>query len=160
MSDLKDEDANEGYQFATKDLLNNGLHARLTFFWLNHFVTQYGEYRCPSYMYQYYTTLQKHAIGNFKEFVREIGLTPAMLTFLNNLENTRKRPNENYARELYELFTLGEDIGYNQSDIEETSRAMTGYNLREDRCGPISFDPTTFDNGIKTIFGRTGNWNI
>ena len=155
----KNKKRDEGYAIATKDLLNNGLHGRLTFFWLNHFVTQYGEYNCPAYMYQYYIKLQEHAIGNFKEFTREIGLTAAMLAFLNNFENTKRRPNENYARELFELFTLGEDIGYTQDDIEEASRAMTGYNSRDEVCGPISFDPETFDTGTKTIFDRTGNWD-
>ncbi len=164
---IADEDAlreakelrkNEGFLMAAKDLLKNGLHGRLTFFWLNHFVTIYNEYDCPAYMYQYYIKLQEHAIGNFKEFTREIGITPAMLAFLNNFENTKKRPNENYARELFELFTLGEDIGYTQEDIEETSRALTGYNKRDVDCGPISFDPETFDTGTKTIFGKTGAW--
>ncbi|MEL6274751.1 MAG: DUF1800 family protein, partial [Bacteroidota bacterium] len=67
-------------------------------------------------------------------------------------------PNENYARELYELFALGVDNGYTQTDIEETARALTGYTNIPDEWGPIFFDPGTHDGGIKTIFGRTGNW--
>ena len=159
LRELKNIERDEGYVMAAKDLLQNGLHARLTFFWLNHFVTQYSEYQCPAYMYQYYAKLQEHAIGNFKEFTREIGLTAAMLAFLNNFENTKNRPNENYARELFELFTLGEDIGYTQIDIEEASKAMTGYNERAEKCGPITFDPETFDTRSKRIFGRTGAWD-
>jgi len=155
LDDLKALDRDEGYEIAANDLLKNGLMGRLAFFWLNHFVTQYGEYRCPAYMYQYYILLQQHALGNFKEFTREIGLTPAMLKFLNNFDNKNDRPNENYARELFELFTLGEDNGYTQEDIEEASRAMTGYNGQTEDCGPISFTPETFDGGTKTIFERT-----
>ena len=81
-----------------------------------------------------------------------------MLMYLNGYENRNNAPNENYARELYELFTLGEGNGYTQDDITETARALTGYNNRQDG-GPIYFNPNRFDNGEKTIFGRKGNWN-
>ena len=81
-----------------------------------------------------------------------------MLIFLNGSENTDGNPNENYAREVYELFTLGVDNGYTQQDIVETARALTGFTNIPDEWGPILFDPETHDDGIKTIFGRTGNW--
>jgi len=142
----------------TNGLINNNLRERLSFFWSNHFVTEYREYRCPGYLYQYYETLERHAIGNFREFVREIGLTPAMLMYLDGGRNRKGAPNENYGRELYELFTLGEGNGYTEQDILETARALTGYTDRPLDCGTISFDPETHDNGTKTIFGRTGNW--
>ena len=100
----------------------------LTIFWHNHFVTQINEYDCAGYMVQYYNVLQKHALGNFKDFVSEIGLTNAMLVFLNGVDNNANRPNDNYARELYELFTLGEDNGYTEDDISNTAKALTGYN--------------------------------
>jgi len=133
---------------------------KLSFFWHNHFVTRLDDYNCPSWMYQYHMLLQKHALGNFKEFVREMGLTPAMLVFLNGIQNTRFDPNENYARELYELFTLGVDNGYTQTDIVETARALTGWNGIDanDLCGEVELIPAFFDSGQKTIFGRTGNW--
>ncbi|MEL7162020.1 MAG: DUF1800 family protein, partial [Bacteroidota bacterium] len=67
-------------------------------------------------------------------------------------------PNENYARELYELFTLGDNNGYTQQDIVATARALTGYTDISVAWGPINFDPATHDAGEKTIFGRTGNW--
>jgi len=82
-----------------------------------------------------------------------------MLIFLNGFENTNNSPNENYARELYELFTLGVDNGYTQDDIVETSRALTGYNEREHWTAPIYFNEATFDATDKTIFNQTGNWN-
>lgn len=145
----------------TTAIKNNGLRDRMSWFWHNHFVTRQEDYGCPSWMYQYHKLLQKYALGNFKEFVREIGITPAMLVYLNNVQNARNAPNENYARELYELFTLGVDNGYTQNDIVETARAITGWNNIDvtDLCGTIEFFNFTWDPGQKTIFGRTGNWN-
>ena len=139
------------------DFLNNGLRERLTLFWSNHFVTEYYMYNHPAYTFRYYNNLQQYALGNFKEFVRIIGLDDAMLLYLNGVDNKKLAPNENYARELYELFTLGEGNGYTQDDITETARALTGYNARLNG-GPITFNPNRFDDGEKTIFGRTGNW--
>ena len=141
-----------------KDLFLDNLRGRLTLFWSNHFVTEGQVYASPAYMYEYYTLLQYHAIGNFKEFTRDIGLNPAMLMYLNGRQNTKNKPNENYARELYELFTLGVDNGYTQQDIVETARALTGWNTIKIPWGDITFEPKNFDNGNKTIFGQTGNW--
>ncbi len=139
-------------------LKNNGLRDRLMLFWSNHFVTEYQSHNCPSYWYNYINTLQRNCLGNLKTFVHEIGLTPAMLVYLNGNQNRNQSPNENYARELYELFTLGEGIGYTQTDIEETAKALTGYTLRDDRCAPYTFREIHFNSDDKTIFGRTGNW--
>ncbi|MEM9916900.1 MAG: DUF1800 domain-containing protein [Bacteroidota bacterium] len=142
-----------------KELQQNGLRGRMALFWHNHFVTRFDIYESSSYMYKYHKLLQQHALGNFKDFVYDIGLTPAMLVFLNGNQNTLGIPNENYAREVYELFTLGVDNGYTQQDIVETARAFTGYTDMPEEWGPISFDPNTHDAGVKTIFGQTGNWN-
>ena len=140
------------------DFLNNGVRERLTLFWSNHFVTEYYMYNHPAYTFRYYNNLQNNVLGNFKEFVRIIGLDDAMLMYLNGFENKNNAPNENYSRELFELFTLGEGNGYAQDDITETARALTGYNKRTNG-GPISFNPNRFDDDDKTIFGRTGNWD-
>ncbi len=157
-----DEQNNEfnqiNYRQAAKDIRDKGLKGRLTFFWLNHFVTQIETFNHAPFVFQYWDALQTHCLGNFKTFTREIGLNPAMLLFLNGFENTSQNPNENYARELYELFTLGENNGYTQTDIEETSRALTGYNHWVDYGAPITFNASTFDNSNKTIFGQTGPW--
>lgn len=140
-------------------LLENGLRDRLSFFWSNHFVTELDVYRCNSFLYHYAVALQQHAIGNFKTFVSEIGLTSAMLIYLDGAFNNGNNPNENYARELYELFTLGDGNGYTEEDIVETARALSGYTERgEVGCTMVTFNPTRHDNGTKTIFGRTGNW--
>ena len=143
---------------AFTDIINNGFRERLTLFWSNHFVVEYKDVNQPAYLYQYYALIQTHALGNFKTFVSEIGLSPAMLRYLNGYENKKNNPNENYARELYELFTLGEGNGYSQEDVTETARALTGYNRFKTYLGVIEFNENTFDKGKKTIFGQTGNW--
>lgn len=141
-------------------LLNNTLFDRMSVFWSNHFVTELDVYDCNSFLYEYVNCLQRNALGNFKTFVSEIGLTSAMLRYLDGAFNNRNRPNENYARELYELFTLGEGIGYTEEDIIETSRALTGYvNRGEVGCTKITFNPEQFDAEPKTILGQTGNWD-
>ena len=140
------------------DIIDHGLRGKLTFFWMNHFVTELDAYNYSPYMYQYYNQMQSFALGNIKDFTETIGINPAMLLYLNGFENTNINPNENYARELYELFTLGEGNGYTQDDILETARALTGYNHWIEVGGEIYFDASTFDSGVKTIFGQTGSW--
>jgi len=140
------------------DLISEDLRGRMTFFWMNHFVTEYEVYGYAPYMFQYYTILQAFALGNFKEFLHDIGINSTMLIYLNGFQNTNIEPNENYARELYELFTMGEGSGYTQDDIVNTSRALTGWNHWNEVGGQIYFDPITFFDGDKTIFGQTGNW--
>ncbi len=149
----------EGKNQMINDLIQNKVRERLTLFWSNHFVTEDDTYRSPAYQSQYYNLLQMHALGNFRDFVYDIGISNAMLVYLNGDENVRDRPNENYARELYELFTLGVDNGYTEDDIQETSKALTGYvDTAGIPWGDILFDPTEFSNETKTIFGQTGNW--
>ena len=143
----------------TRGLLNNNLRDRLSFFWSNHFVTELDFYDSPAFLSEYTNCLQRNALGNFKTFVSEIGLTNAMLFYLDGAYNNGENPNENYARELYELFTLGEGNGYTEEDIVETARALSGYTERgEVRWTPVTFDLSTFDPGPKTILGQTGNW--
>ena len=144
---------------AFSNFISDGFRERLTLFWSNHFVTEYYDYNQAQYLYQYHSRLQEYSLGNFKDFVSVIGLEPAMLRYLNGYSNKKKAPNENYARELYELFTLGEGNGYTSNDITETSRALTGYNKYLDGYGSaVVFNENTFDSGDKTIFGKTGNW--
>ncbi len=140
-------------------LLNNNLADRMSFFWSNHFVTELDIYDCNSFLYHYINCLQRNALGNFKTFVSEIGLTSAMLYYLDGVFNNGNNPNENYGRELYELFTLGEGNGYTEQDIIETAKALTGYVERgELGCEAVAFDPERHDTGSKTILGQTGNW--
>ena len=140
------------------DLITENLRGRLASFWMNHFVTGLEIYNYSPYLFQYYNISQTYAIGNFKDFVREIGISSAMLIYLNGYENTNVEPNENYARELYELFTLGEGNNYTEQDITETAKALTGYNHWAEPGAPFYFDEITWVDGDKTIFGQTGNW--
>jgi len=164
-NDINNSENNQNYyktlwqKQAFSNLINDGFRERLTLFWSNHFVTEYYDYNIAQYMYQYHSKLQEYSLGNFKDFVSVIGLQPAMLMYLNGYSNKKNAPNENYARELYELFTLGEGNGYTSTDITETSRALTGYNKFSNGNGSsIVFNKNTFDNEEKTIFGKTGNW--
>jgi len=139
-------------------MLEKGLRERMILFWSNHFVTQFDVYEYGPFMYRYYNTVEQHAFGNFKTFTREIGLSQAMLLYLNGAENTKFEPNENYARELYELFTLGVDNGYTQNDIVETARALTGWTLDENTYA-VQWVQLIHDEDPKTIFGQTGNYD-
>ncbi|MFD2100557.1 DUF1800 domain-containing protein [Flagellimonas iocasae] len=141
-------------------LLDNSVRDRLSFFWSNHFVTELDVYNCNQFLYYYINCLQRNALGNFKTFVHEIGLTSAMLYYLDGVRNRGNNPNENYARELYELFTLGEGNGYTEQDIIETAKAISGYTERgEEGCTQVTFNPEDFNTDSKTILGQTGNWN-
>ncbi len=143
----------------SNDTISQGLRGRMTLFWMNHFVTELEVYFYAPYMFQYYNLMQTFALGNFKEFVREIGINSTMLVYLNGFENTNNNPNENYARELFELFTLGENNNYSQNDIIEASRALTGYNHWTSPGAQITFEASTHDDGSKTIFGQTDTYD-
>ena len=154
-----DESSTYRYDLRRKTIehfMKDGLKGRLSLFWMNHFVTDIDKH--APYMFQYWNILQKHSIGNFQDFVREIGTTPAMLIYLDGFYNTKNKPNENYARELYELFTLGANHGRSQFDITETARALTGYTRQDHLGGQIKFDPDTFDNTTKNLFGQVDRW--
>ena len=142
-----------------KDMLTVGFREKMALFWHNHFVTEWDTYGCSAYLYEYHKLLQQYALGNFKQFVYDMGINPAMLIYLNGNTNTKESPNENYARELMELFTMGRDNGYTQSDIVEMARALTGWYASYDSCEPASFDAENFDDEDKTILAKTGNFN-
>lgn len=129
----------EWRQTYTRAILSNNLRDRLSFFWSNHFVTELRKYDAPTYLYHYTNCLQRNALGNFRTFTSEIGLDNAMLYYLDGVYNNGNNPNENYGRELYELFTLGEGNNYTEEDIIETARALTGYVDRPD----IAWSPCT-----------------
>lgn len=140
-----------------------GLRERMTLFWHNHFVTEADTYfNLAVYAYRYVNTLRTHALGNFKDFVHAIGVDPAMLYYLNGAQSVAGDPNENYARELLELFTMGEfdeqgQANYTQADIQEIARALTGW-VPDPFSLTVQHVNALFDNGEKTIFGRTGTW--
>ena len=131
------------------------LEEKLTLFWHGHFASTNNKVERPPYMLIQNALFRRMAMAGFGDLVLEVTKDPAMLVFLDGRDNGRRRPNENYARELFELFTLG--IGnYTEQDIKEAARALTGWTIRNDRF----FDnATNHDTGVKTILGQTGNWN-
>ncbi len=142
------------------EMVGEGIRAKMAFFWHDHFVTQLSTHMCTAWLWNYYLLLHQNAFGNFKNFVLAIGKCPAMLQFLNGNLNIVDEPNENYARELMELFTLGESNGYTQADIVEMARALTGWQADDDDCGPATYNAAKHDNGSKTIFGQSGNYDF
>jgi uncharacterized protein (DUF1800 family) len=136
-----------------------GVREKLALFWQNHLVALYESHSCPSYQYQYMKVIEEDAFGDYKQLLEDITVTPAMLFFLNGFENTKQNPNENFARELFELFTLGENNGYTQEDIVEASRALTGWNGWTSYCGGVTWAEWGYDDTEKTVFGVTGNFN-
>ncbi|SFC98248.1 DUF1800 domain-containing protein [Algibacter pectinivorans] len=129
------------------------LREKMTLFWANHFVC---EDNSITYIQQFNNTLRKHALGDFKAFVNAVSKEAAMTKYLNTKQNKKQRPNENFARELMELFTLG--VGnYSEADIKESARAFTGYshNLQ----GDFVFRKRAHDQGEKTFFGKTGSFS-
>jgi len=133
----------------------NPLQEKLTFFWHGHFTTSAKDERSAMLMWQQNELLRQHAAGNFREFVRQVSRDPAMLDYLNNTQNHKKKPNENYARELMELFTLG--IGnYTENDIKEAARAFTGWTHDGTR---FAFQAWDHDEGTKAFLGRRGEFD-
>jgi uncharacterized protein (DUF1800 family) len=116
-------------------------------------------------MYQQNETMRRLATGKFPEFLLEMSKDPAMLFWLDNQYNVRGKPNENFAREVMELFTLGVDNGYTESDIKEAARAFTGWSVgRIGNRGPrpqqgFQFRCNLHDAGEKTVIGRKGPLN-
>jgi len=132
------------------------MQERMTLFWHGHFATGYRGVENSYHMFLQNQMLRQHATGNFADLVMRILRDPAMLKYLDNDESRKGRPNENLARELMELFVLGEGNGYTEDDIKEGARALTGYTFDDDT---FAFETNRHDDGPKTIFGSTGNWN-
>ncbi len=105
------------------------LTEKMTLFWHNHFVTEMDIVKDGRYSYQYVHTLRSHALGNFKNLIREGTTNIAMLVYLNGNSNNKEAPNENYSRELMELFTLGKDphVRYTEEDVKAAARVLTGW---------------------------------
>lgn len=128
------------------------LEEKMTLFWHNHFATSNAKVRNARYMLTQYRTLKKHALGSFRDLLHAMTYDPAMMVWLDIVESKKGKPNENYARELMELFSLG--IGnYSEADIREAARAFTGYEIAN---GKGLLNRRQFDAGVKTVFGKKG----
>jgi uncharacterized protein (DUF1800 family) len=126
------------------------LREKMAFFWHGHFACrEINVY----FQQQLLDVIRTHALSDFRTLLREVSKSAAMLAFLNNQQNRKKQPNENFAREVMELFTLGRG-NYTEQDIKEAARAFTGWGF--DLSGQFVFRKQFHDGGLKTIFGRSG----
>ena len=130
------------------------LTERMTLFWHNHFVSSQQKVRFARLMYQQNATFRAHALGNFATLLRSASKEPAMLIYLDTAQSRKQQPNENFAREVMELFTLGEG-NYTETDIKEAARAFTGWSIDRE-TGRYLFRPFIHDTGVKTVLGTTG----
>ena len=130
---------------------------RMTLFWHNHFVSSQQKVRFSQLMYQQNVTLRANALGSFAELLHAASKDPAMLVYLDTAQSRKAQPNENFAREVMELFTLGEGQ-YTESDIKEAARAFTGWSLDRE-TGRYLFRPLIHDAGVKTVLGKSGRFD-
>lgn len=130
------------------------LTERMTLFWHNHFTSSLQKAKWPPLMYQQNLALRREAVGSFRRLLHRMAKDPAMVVYLDSARNLKRRPNENFAREVMELFTLGEGH-YTEADIKEAARAFTGWSV--DRAtGEFQYRRNQHDYGVKTVLDKTG----
>nr|WKF56078.1 hypothetical protein HUO10_000525 [Paraburkholderia busanensis] len=130
------------------------LTERMTLFWSNHFTSGQDKVGYPQQMAQQNMLLRRDALGNFGEMLHDVAKDPAMLQYLDGASNRKGKPNENFAREVMELFTLGEGH-YTQRDVSEAARAYTGWSLDPDTQAYV-WRANQHDDGEKTVLGEAG----
>ncbi len=141
------------YELMRKE--STSFREKIVLFLSNHFVSEGEKVEIPQYQYMQNALFREYAFGNFKELTKKITIDPAMLIYLDGILNNKYVPNENYAREVMELFTLG--IGnYTEADIRNAAKAFTGWEL--DGLG-ATLNSDLFDSSEKTFLGQTGNFN-
>lgn len=155
------------YAWSFLQMMDSGINIRekLTLFWHNHFVSIHDN---PHREYFYANILRSNALGNFKQMTKEITLDPNMLQYLSGAYNTRWAPNENYSRELLELFTVGKGphvgngdyTNYTEDDVVEMAKALTGwriYGLNDEKALDSEFIQNRYAGGSKQLSHRFGN---
>ncbi|MCB9867679.1 MAG: DUF1800 domain-containing protein [Phycisphaerales bacterium] len=168
LAELEETYENDGRKRWLVELLEspNPLRERLTLFWHDRFATsrRVADGRDDGLALLHLDMLRRNALGNYRAFLEELTIDPLMLIWLNGAESPKDNPNENYAREFWELFTLGRDVLYTEQDIREAARAFTGITLlreREQNARPI-YDLINHDETPKTIFparAESANYN-
>ena len=135
---------------------------RMTLVWHDWFATSNAGVGSQELMLQQNELFRKHSLGSFHELLGDVTANPAMLLWLNGVQNSKEAPNENYAREMMELFTLGADRGaYTERDVREQARSLTGWRNRWSRGRgdyDFHFDATEHDNGTKVVFRKAGRY--
>jgi Protein of unknown function (DUF1800) len=141
---------------------NAPLIERMTLVWHDWFATSNEGVSSQRLMLQQNWLFRRHALGSFRKLLLDVTRDPAMLIWLSGIDNTKEAPNENFGRELMELFTLGAGRGYTESDVREQARALTGFrNDWDEGIGPhnFRFDATYHDAGVKRILGQRGRFD-
>ncbi len=134
------------------------LEEKMVLFWHSILASDYRTVRNAQAMLGQNQLFREHAAGNYGKLLHGVPRDPAMLRYLDNNKNVKGKPNENLAREIMELFSMGEGQGYTEKDIKEAARALTGYNYNP-KTWEFIFNDKAHDKDPKTIFGKTGNWN-
>jgi uncharacterized protein (DUF1800 family) len=147
----------------------NQVQERMVWFWVNHFSIGQQKGNLRAFVGDYEAALRPHALGRFRDLLEASAFNPAMLRYLDNERNAAGRINENYAREIMELHTLGVDAGYSQADVQELARVLTGVGVRVEpgdarvrpalaaqyvHEGLFEFNPNRHDQGDKTLLGQ------
>ncbi|CAA6819930.1 MAG: Unknown protein [uncultured Aureispira sp.] len=130
------------------------LQEKMTLFWHGHFACESKRF---DYAARQINSIRAQALGNFRDLVLAISKDTSMILYLNNQQNRKNKPNENYARELMELFTIGRG-NYSEQDVKEAARAFTGW-FSDRKTGEFKFTERQHDADSKTFMGKTGNWN-
>ena len=133
---------------------SNPLQEKMTLFWHGHFACESKRF---DFAGRQINVIRKHALGNFRDLVLAVAKDAAMVLYLNNQQNKKRKPNENFARELMELFTIGRG-NYTEKDIKESARAFTGWFINR-MTGEFSFNERQHDFETKTFMGKVGKWN-
>jgi len=133
------------------------LREKMTLFWHDHFSSSVQKVKQPVLMLNQNELFRRHAFGSFKSLTQEVLMDPAMMLYLDTQSSKKGQPNENFAREVMELFTLGEGT-YTEEDIHDAARAFTGYSLNR-LTGEVFHNRRQWDGTPKTVFGKTGDYN-
>src|SRR5262249_46479277 len=135
---------------------------RMTLVWHDWFATSNAGVGSQKLMLQQNELFRRRSMGSFHDLLVDVTANPAMLLWLNGVENSKEAPNENYAREMMELFTLGADRGaYTERDVREQARSLTGWRNRWSQGRgdyDFHFDATEHDTGTKVVFHRSGRY--
>ena len=132
------------------------LREKINLYFQNHFVVTLQSVNVPYWIFQHYQSINQNSTGNYKTLVKEMVYSNAMIKYLDNQQNRKGKINENLARELLELFTLGEG-NYTENDIKNTALALAGLNFGESKG---QYRPFLIDTSSKTVFGKSGNFTI
>jgi uncharacterized protein (DUF1800 family) len=159
----KKDQSREMWNWLLKQMVsaNNPLHERMVNFWRDRFVVSLRKVGRAQLLLDYETRLRAYAMGDFQELLMQITTSPAMLKYLDNDQNRAGKINENYSREVMELFTLGQGQ-YTEKDIQEGARALTGWQFKlrpEMGVADVNFVSRRHDDGIKTYLGHSGKLN-